>query len=148
MYIGTDILIISEYETDAINALRSVDNVRILPVISQKDFLKKTGLKTNRKFRFFISACAVFAILFAVGTTAKTSENIETKKLTSIYAVFPGEINPKSMRVFAVYSNGDERELSPDEYTVTREQSGSVFSKHTSVTVEYGGCSCSFIMNE
>ena len=250
---------------DAINALHSGDNTRILPVISRKDFLKRTGLKTNRKYRILISACAAFAVLLAAGTQIKTSENIiinrtlsgfvselfgeekvtevtaepssepktepeshyapeliniiiettdsfrteyytgekfssvglrvfgeydngekrlindysvsvpdafgtragyetivisvgdfsrtlevrviesiETKKLTSIYAVFPDELNPEEMQVFAVYSNGDEKELSPDEYTVTREQNGSLFRKYITVTVEYEGCSCSF----
>lgn len=244
---------------DAINALRSGDNAQILPVISRRDFLKKIGLKTERRFGILISACAAAAIIILAGgqikvsenitvlqalsgfvselmngeaqvettahpvtTTEKASElinisietdenfkteyyvgekfsaegikvfgeydngekriikdykvkasgdfgnragyekikitaggfaktvevriieNIETKKLTSIYAVFPDEINPESMQVFAVYSNGDERELSADEYTVTREQNGSLFKKYVTVTVEYEGCSCSF----
>lgn len=243
---------------DAINALRSGDNTQILPVISRREFLKKVGLKTERRFGILISACAAAAIIILAGGQIKVSENItvlqalsgivselfkdenhvkatqpetttekirklinisiettdgfkteyyvgekfgakgikvfgeydngekllvndyavnvsddfgkeagyetviisvgdfsstlevriieslETKKLTSIYAVFPDEINPESMQVFAVYSNGDERELSEDEYTVTREQNGSIFKKYVTVTVEYEGCSCSF----
>lgn len=244
---------------DAINALRSGDNTQILPVISRRDFLKKIGLKTERRFGILISACAAAAIIILAGGQIKVSENItvlqalsgvvselmngeaqvettappvtttekaselinisietdenfkteyyvgekfradgikvfgeydngerklvgdysvkvpddfgiksgyeiieislagftetvrvrvietvETKKLTSIYAVFPDEINPESMQVYAVYSNGDERELSADEYTVTREQNGSIFKKYVTVTVEYEGCSCSF----
>ncbi len=71
-------------------------------------------------------------------------ESVETKKLTSIYATFPDETDLTKMQVYAVYSNGDERELSADEYTVTREQNGSLFRKYITVTVEYEGCSCSF----
>ncbi len=244
---------------DAINALRSGDNTQILPVISRREFLKKVGLKTERRFGILISACAAAAIIILAGGQIKVSENItvlqalsgavsellngeaqaettappvtttekaselinisietdenfkteyyvgekfstkgikvfgeydngekllikdyavnvpddfgkeagyetvsisvgdfnstlkvriieslEAKKLNSIYAVFPDEINSESMQVFAVYSNGDERELSADEYTVTREQNGSLFRKYITVTVEYEGCSCSF----
>lgn len=81
---------------------------------------------------------------FTETVRVRVIETVETKKLTSIYATFPDETDLTKMQVYAVYSNGDERELSADEYTVTREQNGSIFKKYVTVTVEYEGCSCSF----
>lgn len=81
---------------------------------------------------------------FTETVRVRVIETVETKKLTSIYAVFPDETDLTKMQVYAVYSNGDERELSADEYTVTREQIDSLFRKYVTVTVEYEGCSCSF----
>lgn len=85
-------------------------------------------------------------------------ESIETKKLTSIYAVFPDDfdftandlnsIDLSEMQVFAVYSNDDERELSADEYTVETEIEKHLFEKNALVTVCSEGCSCSFIIYE
>lgn len=255
---------------DAINALRSGDNAQILPVISRKEFLKKIGFNSGRKFGILISACAAIAVIVLAGgqinafenitviqtlssavselfngekqvettassTTATTTkkasdvvttekvleligiivetddsfkteyyvgenfsadgikvlgeydngekrvigdyiakasedfgsqagyekieitaggfsknievrviESVETKKLTSIYATFPDETDLTKIQVYAVYSNGDERELSADEYTVTHEENGSLFRKYITVTIEYEGCSCSF----
>lgn len=83
-------------------------------------------------------------------------ESLETKKLTSIYAVFPDDYDFTAedlnnfdrgiMRVYAVYSNGDERELSADEYTVSEEIENSLFESSLTVTVEYESCSCSFVV--
>lgn len=61
---------------DAINAIRSGDDVRILPLISRKDFLKKIGIKTERKFKILVAACAAIAILFTAGTQIEVEENI------------------------------------------------------------------------
>lgn len=262
---------------DAINAIRSGDESQILPLISRKDFLKKVGIKTERKFKIWIAACAAIAILFTAGaqieveenvsivqalsgivsdfftntkqieevttqplttTTEKESslinisvettpdfkteyyvgekfsdnglkvfgeydngerrlvrvddytvevpdsfgtepkyetvkitvgdftqtlevriiETVETKKLTSIYVVFPDDfdftannlnnIDLPEMQVYAVYSNGDETELSTDEYTVEKEIEKNLFEENAFVTVSYEGCSCSFIIYE
>lgn len=83
-------------------------------------------------------------------------ENLETKKLTSIYAIFPDDfdftandlnnIDLSEMQVYAVYSNGDETELSADEYTVSEEIENSLFESSLTVTVEYESCSCSFVI--
>lgn len=83
-------------------------------------------------------------------------ESNETKKLTSIYAIFPEDfdftandlnnINLSEMRVYAVYSNSDEAELSADEYTVETETERHLFEENAFVTVSYEGCSCSFII--
>ena len=83
-------------------------------------------------------------------------ESLETKKLTSIYAIFPdnfdftsndlNNIDLSEMQVYAVYSNGDETELSADEYTVETEIEKNLFEENAFVTVSYEGCSCSFMV--
>ncbi len=72
---GTDFDFIDEC-ADAINAIRSGDNAQILPLISRKDFLKKIGIKTERKFKIWIAAAAAIAILFTAGTQIEVEENI------------------------------------------------------------------------
>lgn len=265
---------------DAINAIRSGDESQILPLISRKDFLKKVGIKTERKFKVWIAAAAAIAILFTAGTQIEVEENVsivqalsgivsdfftntkqieavttqpattvtatattekkasliditvettpefkteyyvgekfsdnglkvfgeydngerrlvrvddytvevpdsfgtepkyetvkitvgdftqtfevrvieslETKKLTSIYAIFPDDfdftandlnnIDLSEMQVYAVYSNGDETELSSDEYTVETEIEKHLLEENAFVTVSYEGCSCSFMV--
>lgn len=258
---------------DAIIAIRSGDNAQILPLISRKDFLKKVGIKTERKFKIWIAAAAAIAILFTAGTQIEVEENIsivqalsgivsdfftnekqieattqpatttekspelinitvettpefkteyyvgekfsdngikvfaeydngermlvrindytvevsdtfgtqpkyetvkitaagftqtlevriiesiETKKLTSIYAIFPEDftftakdlnnIDLSQMQVYAVYSNGDETELTADEYTLDIEIEKSFFKEEAFVTISYEGCSCSFMV--
>ena len=42
---------------DAINAIRSGDSAQVLPVISRKDFLKKVGIKGERKIKTTPKAC-------------------------------------------------------------------------------------------
>lgn len=83
-------------------------------------------------------------------------ESLETKKLTSIYAIFPEDfdftandlnnIDLSEMQVYAVYSNGDERELSADEYMVETEIEKNLFEENAFVTISYEGCSCSFMV--
>ena len=83
-------------------------------------------------------------------------ESLETKKLTSIYAIFPDDfdfttndlnnIDLSEMQVYAVYSNGDETELSADEYTVETEIEKNIFKEEAFITVAYEGCSCSFMV--
>ena len=101
-------------------------------------------------------------VKITVGDFTKTLEvrvieSLETKKLTSIYAIFPesfdftandlNNIDLSEMQVYAVYSNGDETELSADEYTVETEIGKTVFKpKEAFVTVSYKGCSCSFMV--
>ena len=266
---------------DAINAIRSGDESQILPFISRKDFLKKVGVKTERKFKVLVAACAAIALVFAAGTQIKVTEDVtiaqalsgivseffrdekqielttqpeettaeatepatqakanlinisvettpdfrteyhvgekfsgkgikvfgeydngermlvsiddytvevaddfgtqpkyekvkisvgefaqtlevrvietvETKKLTSIYAVFPDDfdftaddlnnIDLSEMQVYAVYSNGDEKELAANEYTLDIEIEKNFFKEEAFVTVSYDGCSCSFMV--
>ena len=262
---------------DAINAIRSGDESQILPLISRNDFLKKIGIKTERKFKVWIAAAAAIAIIFTAGTQIEVKENVtimqalsgivsdfftnekqveatttqpttttmpsttekspelinitvettpdfkteyyvgekfsgkgikvfgeydngerllvriddytvevaddfgtqpkyetvkitvgeftqsievrvietvETKKLTSIYAIFPdnfdftandiNNIDLTQMQVYAVYSNGDEAELTADEYTLDIEIEKKLFKEEAFVTISYEGCSCSF----
>lgn len=263
---------------DAINAIRSGDDAQILPLVSRKDFLKKVGVKSERKFKVLVAAAAAIAILFTAGTQIEVEENLsivqalsgivseffsdikqvetttqpatttsttttekspelinisvettpdfkteyyvgekfngkglkvfaeydngermlvriddytvevsdrfgtepkyetvkitaagftktlevriieslETKKLTSIYAVFPDDftftaddlnkIDLSEMQVYAVYSNGEERELTADEYTVETEIEKHLFEENAFVTVGYEECSCSFMV--
>lgn len=267
---------------DAINAIRSGDDSQVLPIISRNDFLKKVGVKAERKFKVFVAACAAVAVLFAAGTQIRTEENItlvhslsgivsnfiektfskeettqpestqpestsetpqtekveiigisvettadfkteytvgesfsdkgikvfaeysngerklvtakgftlripepfaskagyetviisaagfeetlevrvidsiKTPKLTSIYALFPEDftfmakdidnVDLSEMQVFAVYSDGTEKELSKEEYEVTAQTEKTLFKQSSWVTVSYGGCSCSFMI--
>ncbi len=260
---------------DAINAIRSGDGVQILPLISRKVFLKKVGVRTDRKFKIAVAVCAAIALLFVAGTQIEVEENVslvqvllgfvsdmfanqiqdektttqpeitekevslinisiettsdfkteyyvgekfsdrgikvfgeydngerllvriddytvevpenfgmapkyetikitvgditqtvevrvieslETKKLTSIYAVFSDEfdftaddlnnIDLSEMQVYAVYSNGDERELSAIEYVVETEIKKQPFKECAFVTVSFEDCSCSFVINK
>lgn len=83
-------------------------------------------------------------------------ESLSTKKLNSIYAVFPdgfdftaddlNDIDLDEMQVYAVYSDGSEKELPANEYTVEYEQKRTLFKESVTVTVEYDGCSCSFVI--
>ncbi len=85
-------------------------------------------------------------------------ESLETKKLTSVYAVFPDDfdftandlnnIDLSKMKVYAVYSNSDETELSAEEYTVGTKIEKQLFEKSAFITVSFEGCSCSFVINE
>lgn len=263
---------------DAINSIRSGDTVKILPLISRKDFFGRLGIKTESRFRIAAAVCAALAILFAAGTQIKTEENISllqafsgvvseffkgekpveattaqpapattaaerasiigitvetdpefkteyyigeefiteglrvfaeyengertvikadgylvevsdsfgaktgyetvtimagnfkqtlevrvienltTVKLNSIYALFPegfdftadnlNDIDLDEMQVFAVYSDGSERELPASEYTVEYKQKKTLFEESVTVSVEYEGCSCSFVISK
>ena len=83
-------------------------------------------------------------------------ESLETKKLTSIYAIFPDDfdftandlnkIDLSEMQIYAVYSNGDETELSADEYALDIEIEKNLFKEEAFVTISYEGCSCSFMV--
>lgn len=85
-------------------------------------------------------------------------ESLETKKLTSIYAIFPDDfdftandlnnIDLSQMQVYAVYSNGDETELTADEYKIDIEIEKNFLKEEAFVTISYEGCSCSFIIYE
>lgn len=254
---------------DAINAIRSGDEAKILPFVSRKDFLKKIGIKTESKFKVLVAACAAIALLFVAGTQIEVEENIsivqalsgivsdfftnekqiaeittateeaslinisvettpdfkaeyyvgetfssrglkvfgeynngekrlvriddyavevsdsfgtepkyetvkitvgdftktlevrvieslDTKKLTSVYAIFPEDfdftandlnnIDLSEMQVYAVYSNGDETELTADEYSLDIEIEKKLVKEEAYVTISYDGCSCSFMV--
>lgn len=77
-----------------------------------------------------------------------------TPLLTSIYGVFPEDydftakdlssIDLSIMQVYAVYSDGMEKEISPDDYAVDITDVSTLFEKKALVTVSFEGCSCSF----
>ena len=77
-----------------------------------------------------------------------------TPLLTSIYAIFPqdydftaGDLNNidlSFMQVYAVYSDGKEKEITPDDYAVDIADISTLFEKKVLVTVSFEGCSCSF----
>lgn len=63
--------------------------------------------------------------------------------LNSIYGTFDGGYNVDSMKVYAVYSDGTEKEISKGKYTIKREYSEDF--EADVVIVEYGGCSFQFL---
>ena len=63
--------------------------------------------------------------------------------LNSIYGTFNGGYNVESMKVFAVYSDGTEKEIPEGKYIVTREYLEDF--EADVVIVEYSGCSFQFI---
>ena len=77
-----------------------------------------------------------------------------TPLLTSIFAIFPedydftaGDLNNidlSFMQVYAVYSDGKEKEISHDGYAVDIADISTLFEKKVLVTVSFEGCSCSF----
>lgn len=264
---------------DTINAIRSGDDVQILPLISRRDFIKKVSGSSNKNIKTALAVCAALAVIFGVGTvlskmadtdiirevygffseffvqkaepvepttspvipetssSAQTSvpeiigisveksddfkseyyvgekftaegitvfaeysdgerktvdyqvrisdsfgtepkyetveftacgftqtmevriiESLETKKLTSIYALFPDDftftakdvenITLDGMQVYAVYSNGSETELNAEEYEISKETEKNIFEEYALVTVSHGNCSCSFVITK
>ena len=79
-----------------------------------------------------------------------------TSLLSSVYAIFPDtftfttsdltNIDLKDMQVFAVYSDGTEKELSDNEYEVTFENLSDKTEEKVMVTVIYKTTSCSFMI--
>ncbi len=78
----------------------------------------------------------------------------ETPLLTSVYATFPSDYEFKAkdlenidlsrMKVFAVYSDKNEQELTADDYVVDITDISTLFEKKVIVTVKYETVSCSF----
>ncbi len=95
---------------------------------------------------------------FTERLTVRVIENTSTKKLNSIYAVFPETFDftaedlenfrCDTMQVFALYSDGSERELKKGEYVVSYEHSKTLFKETLNVTVEYENCVCSFAVSK
>ncbi len=81
-------------------------------------------------------------------------DGIKTPKLNSVYALFPenftftakdlNNIDLSQMQVFAVYSNGEEKELTAEEYNVEIEIEKQLFKQKANITVSFESCSCSF----
>ena len=113
-----------------------------------KDFAEKSGYEKIK-----ISAAG-----FENEIEVRITDAPETPKLNSIYAVFPDgysfrQENPDSpdlsgIEVFAVYSSGEERKLSPGEYTVEKEFIDNSAGDKVTVTFVYEGVSCSFVVTQ
>lgn len=79
----------------------------------------------------------------SIYVTVKTEKEKNPVTLNSIYGTFDGGYNVESMRVYAVYSDGTEKEIPKGEYTVKKEYSEDFEAEL--VIVEYGGCSFQFL---
>ena len=88
--------------------------------------------------------------------TVRVINTENTSLLSSVYAIFPDtftfttsdltKIDLKDMQVFAVYSDGTEKELSDNEYEVTFENLSDKTEEKVMVTVIYKTTSCSFMI--
>jgi hypothetical protein len=79
----------------------------------------------------------------SIYVTIKTEKEKNPVTLNSIYGNFNGGYNVESMRVYAVYSDGTEKEIPKGKYTVKKEYSEDF--EADIVVVEYDGCSFQFI---
>lgn len=95
---------------------------------------KKGKTKITITYKYFDTSIYV---------TVKAEKERNPVTLNSIYGTFDGGYNVESMSVYAVYSDGSEKEISEDKYTVKREYSEDFEAEL--VIVEYGGCSFQFL---
>ena len=77
--------------------------------------------------------------------TVLPEEKLNPKTLTSIYGVFEGGYNLQKMRVFAVFSDGTEKEIKKSDCKITTEEFVDGDVTEILVTVEYENCSFQFI---
>ncbi len=75
--------------------------------------------------------------------TIKTEKEKNPVTLNSIYGNFNGGYNVESMKVYAVYSDGTEKEIPEGKYSVKQEYSEDFEAEL--VIVEYSGCSFQFL---
>lgn len=80
--------------------------------------------------------------------TVLPEEKLNPKTLTSIYGVFEGGYNLQEMRVFAVFSDGTEKEIQKSDCKITTEEFVDGDVTENLVTVEYENCSFQFISDE
>ena len=79
-----------------------------------------------------------------------------TPVLNSIYATFPPgfdftyteEPDLRQMKVYAVYSDGTEKELSSDDYSLRFDETSADRSNRITVTVSFEDVSCSFVLSQ
>ncbi len=125
-------------------------------LIQQKNYTVKVSSTFGTEVKY--ETVTIKSGSFTETLTVRVLENISTKKLNSIYAVFPDTFDftaenletfrCDSMQVYALYSDGSERELKKDEYVVSYEHTKKLFKEMLNVTVEYENCSCSFAVSE
>ena len=88
--------------------------------------------------------------------TVRVINTENTSLLSSVYAIFPDtftfttsnltNIDLKDMQVFAVYSDGMEKELPGSEYELIFENISDEMEEKVMVTVKYKTTSCSFVI--
>ncbi len=88
--------------------------------------------------------------------TVRVINTENTSLLSSVYAIFPDtftftssdltNIDLKDMQVFAVYSDGMEKELTDSEYELIFEDFSDETEEKVMVTVKYKTTSCSFVI--
>ena len=117
-------------------------------ILTETPFAAEAGTQT----------VTVSAAGFCADFSVRILNTEETPVLNSIYATFPegydftyrGDpetaLRESGMRVYAVYSTGEERELTADDYTVRIDETRTPFRKTATVTLAYGGRDCSFDM--
>ena len=82
-------------------------------------------------------------IYTSIYVNIRSEEEKNPLTLNSIYGTFDGGYNVESMSVFAIYSDGTEKEIPEGKYTVKREYSEDFEAEI--VIVEYGDCSFQFL---
>lgn len=95
---------------------------------------KKGKTKITITYKYFDTSIYV---------NVKAEEERNPLTLNSIYGTFDGIYSVEGMRVYAVYSDGSEKEITKGKYTVEREYSEDF--EADVVIVEYGGCSFQFL---
>ena len=79
----------------------------------------------------------------SIYVTVKAEKERNPVTLNSIYGTFEGGYNVDGMSVYAVYSDGSEKQIAEGKYTVKREYSEDFDAEL--VIVEYNGCSFQFL---
>lgn len=79
----------------------------------------------------------------SIYVNVKSEKERNPVTLNSIYGTFEGGYKVEAMRVYAVYSDGTEKEISKGKYTVKRAYSEDF--EADVVIVEYNGCSFQFL---
>ncbi len=118
------------YYSDNTEKVVSVDECDVK--IGKPD--KKGRTKITITYKYFDTS-------IYVNVKAEKERNPVT--LNSIYGTFDGGYNVESMIVYAVYSDGTEKEIPKGKYTVKKEYSEDFEAEL--VIVEYGGCSFQFL---
>ena len=140
-----------------------LDTTGISVVITYTDGTEKTvpiddckvttddGFGTMERYETVTVSCDGFFDSFKV----RVLRNEETRVLNSIYAEFPDDFDFTSddientdlsgMKVFAVYSDKSEEQVSTEEYSIEKEM---IDKKTMLYTITYKGCSTSFGIKE
>lgn len=125
-------------------------------LIQQKDYTVEVSKTFGTEAKY--ETVTIKSNGFTERLTVRVIENTSTKKLNSIYAVFPDTFDftaenletfrCDAMQVYAIYSDGSERELKKGEYVVSYEHTKKLFKETLNITVEYEGCFCTFAVSK